>query len=85
MLGCNSLENITLPSTLTSINNSAFQDCVGLGFIKFLATTPPQVNNSNAFVNLPTDCIILVPNEALELYEEATNYPDPEVYTYVID
>lgn len=85
MFGCNSLENITLPSTLTSINNSAFQDCVGLGFIRFLATTPPRVNHSNAFANLPTDCIILVPNEALELYEEATNYPDPEVYTYVID
>jgi hypothetical protein len=85
MLGCSSLENITLPSTLTSINNSAFQDCVGLGFIRFLATTPPQVNHSNAFANLPTDCIIIVPNEALELYEEATNYPDPEVYTYVID
>ena len=80
---CTSLTSITLPSTLTSIQANAFGTNVGLGFIKFSSTTPPNVINSNAWFNLPTDCIIYVPTGSLSAYTSANNYPSSSTYTYV--
>ena len=80
---CYALTSVIIPSSVTSIRSSAFQNCYGLGYIKFTATTPPTVQNSSAWSNVPTDCIIYVPAGYLEDYEDATNYPDPDVYTYV--
>lgn len=80
---CYSLTSITIPSSVTSIGNYAFYDCWGLAFIKFESTTPPVVEGSTAFYDLPTDCIIYVPQGTLEAYTSATNYPDPNEYTYV--
>ena len=80
---CYSLASVTIPDGVTSIGSSAFQYCYGLGFIKFASATPPTVSNSNAWASVPTDCIIYIPAGYLEAYEDATNYPDPDVYTYV--
>lgn len=80
---CQSLTSITIPSSVTSIDNYAFYDCWGLVFIKFESITPPVVNGSTVFYDIPTDCIIYVPQGTLEAYTSATNYPDPNVYTYV--
>ena len=80
---CYALTSVTIPSGVRSIGGSAFQYCRGLGFIKFTSTTPPTVSKSNTWEGVPTDCIIYVPAGYLENYEDATNYPDPDVYTYV--
>ena len=80
---CFSLTDIIIPDSITSIGSYAFYSCYGLGFIKFESTTPPTVSKANAFSNVPTDCIIYVPRGYLEVYEGATNYPDPDVYQYV--
>lgn len=84
---CISLQNIKIPSGVTSIAAGAFSACVGLGEIHFMPTTPPTVANVNAFNSLPTDCIIYVPYSAdhsvLAAYQAATNYPDPNTYTYM--
>jgi hypothetical protein len=37
-------------------------------------TTPPTLGNTNAFYNIPTDCIIYVPKGCLEAYQNATNW-----------
>lgn len=80
---CVSLEKITLPSSLLAIRTSAFSGCTGLKEIHFLATTPPTVDDSNAWTNLPTDCKIYVPTGTLTNYTSATNYPNPATYTYI--
>ena len=80
------LSNFTIPSEITSIGASAFSYCYGLGEIHFAPSTPPTVSNSNTFNKLPTDCVIYVPYSAdhsvLAAYRSATNYPDPNTYTY---
>ena len=82
---CYSLSSITIPDSVTSIGNSAFWKCYGLAHIYFLPTTPPSVSNSNAFSNIPPDCVIHVPVGSLSAYTSATNYPSSSTYTYVED
>lgn len=80
---CRSLPSITIPHSVTSISTSAFNNCYGFSFIKFEPTTPPTVASSNAWTNIPTDCIIYVPSGTLSAYTSATNYPSSSTYTYV--
>lgn len=80
---CESLLIIIIPSSVTSIERSAFGSCYSLSEIHFKKNTPPTVANSNAFSNLPTNCIIYVPAGSLEAYKKASNYPSPSTYTYV--
>jgi hypothetical protein len=80
---CYCLTNIKIPDGVTSIGGSAFGNCYSLAKMRFDGTTPPTVANSNAFSNVPTDCIISVPVGSLDAYKTATNYPDPATYTYV--
>ena len=82
---CYNLSSITIPDSVTSIGAQAFYNCYGLAHIYFLPTTPPSVSNSNAFSNIPTDCVIHVPVGSLSAYTSATNYPSSSTYTYVED
>lgn len=83
--GC-CLSNFTIPSEITSIGASAFVNGYSLGEMHFTPAVPPTVSNSNTFNNLPTDCVIYVPYSAdhsiLNSYKTASNYPDPNIYTY---
>ena len=83
--GCFSLSSITIPDGVTSIGSNAFNCCYGGAHLYFLPTTPPSVSSSNAFSNIPTDCVIHVPVGSLSAYTSATNYPSSSTYTYVED
>ena len=82
---CRILSSITIPDGVISIGNYAFYNCYGLAHLYFLPTTPPSVSKSNAFGNIPTDCVIHVPVGSLSAYTSATNYPSSSTYTYVED
>jgi hypothetical protein len=72
--GNRGLTEVTLPSTVTSIGSYAFNNCSAMTLLKFLATTPPTVSNGNAFNGLNKTCIVEVPAESLEAYQNETNY-----------
>ena len=70
--GCSRLTSITLPSSLINIYAGAFNNCSALTDITILATTPPTLQNANAFNG--STCPIYVPAESVETYKAATNW-----------
>ena len=72
--GCPSLASVTIPDSVTSIGSSAFNNCYGMAEYHFKSTTPPTLSNTNAFQNIPSDCVIYVPAGSLEAYQNATNW-----------
>ena len=80
---CTSLTSVTIPSGVTSILARAFNACTSLASIKFEPITPPTVGSSNAWNSVPTTCVIQVPTGSLTAYTSASNYPNPNTYTYV--
>ena len=71
---CYSLASITIPSGVTSISSSAFRGCTGVGTYHVLCATPPTLADTNAFTDIPSDCIIYVPAASLAVYQTATNW-----------
>lgn len=65
---CYYLTTVTLPSTIYSINNYAFNNCGSLSEVNLYATTVPQLSGSYAFYNNPT---LYVPDECVEDYQTA--------------
>ena len=71
---CNSLTSITIPDGVTSIGDYAFRFCYGMKEYHFLSLTPPTLDGTNVFSNIPSDCIIYVPKGSAEAYKTATNW-----------
>ena len=83
--GCR-FQEISIPQSVTSIGYRVFWRCDSLQRIIFNSTTPPTLDAeaiSDSYWQLPTTCVIEVPQGRLNTYKNATNYPDPSVYTYV--
>ena len=68
---CYSLSELTIPANVTSIGTQAFYNCYGMKEYHFLSTTPPTITSTNVFGNIPSDCIIYVPQGCLEAYQTA--------------
>lgn len=71
---CYGLTSITIPDSVTSIEAGVFYSCNGMSEYHFKPTTPPTLVNVNAFNNIPSDCIIYVPQGSLNAYKTATNW-----------
>ena len=71
---CKSLAPITIPDSVTRIGYSAFLGCYGMAEYHLKPATPPTLSNTNAFLYMPSDCVIYVPAGCLESYQTATNW-----------
>lgn len=70
---CIALEKIEVPSGVTSIGNSAFQNCKSLRTVIMRPTTPPTIGAAT-FSGTVTDMVIYVPNGKLAAYQGASNW-----------
>lgn len=71
---CYSLKSVTIPSSVIKINTYAFADCTSMKEYHLKPTTPPTLVNTNAFQNIPANCVIYVPAGSLSAYQTATNW-----------
>ncbi len=71
---CFSLASVIIPDRVTAIMAYAFNVCVGMAEYHLKPTTPPTLYSTNVFDNIPSDCIIYVPQGCLEAYQTATNW-----------
>jgi hypothetical protein len=80
---CSSLSSITIPDGITTIGTYAFCYCNSMDYIRFIPTTPPTVQGSNAWQNVSKSTILYVPALVSNLYMIGTNYPAKASYTYL--
>lgn len=75
---CHSLIKVTVPSSVTRINAYAFSGCAAVSEYHMKRTTPPSLENTNAFIDIASDCVFYVPysedHSVLEAYKSATNW-----------
>lgn len=68
------LTRVDIPSSVTVIEGEAFYSSVSLFQVIVRAVNPPELQNSNAFGNIPNSCMFYVPKESVESYKQATNW-----------
>lgn len=73
--------HLEIPAAATSIVSLAVM--CALETLKFKSSIPPTITGSDPWDDFPIDCIIYVPSGSLSAYTSASNYPDPNTYTYV--
>ena len=73
---CYCLREFTIPGTVTSIAANSFANTYSMKYLYCLPTTPPTVDNSNAFSNLNTSCVIAVPYGSLSAYQSKSIWSD---------
>ena len=67
---CYSLPEITIPSSITTIQSYAINGCSSLQVIHCKPTTPPTISAAADFAP-PTTCVIEVPSASLATYQAA--------------
>ena len=80
---CSSLSSVTIPDSVTTIQSNAFSNCNSMDYIRFLGTTPPTVQSSNAWTSVSKSTILYTPALVSNLYMDGTNYPAKATYTYI--
>ena len=81
---CMDLTCVIIPSTVTNIADQCFYGCAGLKKLVFLPYDPPTVANTNAWYNLPEDCVIYTKTGRLNTYVNTDKYPSSSTYSYKI-
>ena len=68
---CSALESVTIPNNVTTIGGSAFKECTNLKVIFNFKTEPVWIDNSTFDGVDKEKCILYVPDESVEKYQEA--------------
>ena len=77
--GCSSLNSITIPISVKSIENGAFQNCSRLHTVNMLSLTPP-VLGSSVFSSTASDLVIYVPYPSIEIYKTRWSTYKSKIY-----
>lgn len=69
------LESVIIPQQITSIPDETFYGCTNLTKVILLPVVPPSLGN-NVFYGLNGNLVLVVPDEALQDYQEADGWRD---------
>lgn len=70
---CSNITSVTIGSGITYFGSSVFNGCGGLTSVIIQATTPPTLNDANAFTN-PSNYPIYVPFASVDAYKAASGW-----------
>ena len=73
--GCEALQSLYLPATLTEVGERSFEDCKNLTSLYIAATTPPTLS-SDAFNVVNEELSIYVPAKSVEAYKSAEGWSE---------
>ena len=82
LAGSSYLSSIVIPSSITDLGDNCFMYCSSLESVYFNSSIPPSCG-TGAWIDVPTTCKFYVPVGSLSAYTSASNYPDPNDYTYI--
>ena len=77
--GCSGLTSITIPSSVTSLDDCCFYGCKNLEIVYFKGK---KCNSSYRDLNIPTSSIIMVPTEYLQDYKNAFGSDYKYIYAW---
>ena len=77
---CGSLTNVTIPSSVTSIDKFAFARCINLGSVVFKGNNPPKIPSFDSYVfnEIPSNLKLIIPKGAKNRYIKA-GYPEDKI------
>ena len=68
--GCSGLTSVTIPNSVTSIGDVAFEGCENLADVYCLATTVPETTTYTFYNSYPENLTLHVPAEAINNYKK---------------
>lgn len=68
------LKSVIIPNDVTNIGANAFASCYSMMAYHITPTTPPTLENINAFNNISDGTVIYVPADSVDAYKTATNW-----------
>lgn len=71
---CVSLPSVTISASVTSIGRRAFRGNKGTAEYHMKSSTPPTLEDADAFSSVRSFCVIYVPVGSLEAYKAANNW-----------
>ena len=78
---CWSLQKFECANSVTSISQTAFQNCYSMRYYDFTKLSAvPTLDNVNAFQGIPADCKIVVPDELVDDWKAADNWSNYATY-----
>lgn len=70
---CKGITSITIPENVSHIGEGAFEECSALTTLQSDAINPPKLDRG-AFYHINSQCVLKVPEEAIENYKSAEQW-----------